>query len=112
MIARTATITGLSERETREIIQPTLASSQNRAAELQAELDAFRKELLMWRAQEQFNPLGALWEILKTTVTLILQIWILGLLIESLWLAIHVAANVQRIREVADEQEGKELKTP
>ena len=105
MISRTAIITGLGEKETRESIQPNYASSKDQATQIQVRLDNDRIELASWKQQEIYSPLAALWQIALTIVSFVTAVWLLGLAIEALWLAIHVAANVQRIREVADARE-------
>jgi hypothetical protein len=89
----------LSESQLRFAVQVTYHVRQKRLDNLKETIPAQEKELAQFRTELGYN-FGALGvQILYTILQFILFVWVVGLVIESLELAVDTAANVQKIQE-------------
>ena len=88
-----------SENQLRSKIQPTYDAAKTRLEETNELINSEQQELSRFQKEAAYDVLALLRYTLFGFLAFILLVWVVGLIIESLWLAIHVAANVQKIKE-------------
>jgi hypothetical protein len=99
LMLSTLEISDLSESQLRFVIQPTYNNLRNRLDYLTQTIPTKQEELTRLQAEVKYEIKNFFMEILYGILQFILLVWVMGLLIESLWLAIHIGANVQKIHD-------------
>jgi hypothetical protein len=92
----------MGEEELRRVLQPARRDSIARAEALEQAIprDEARKAELGSEAKAEGK--GVLWEPLRAFLRFLLVVWVAGVAIEAIALAVLTAANIQRLRERAD----------
>jgi hypothetical protein len=91
--------TNFSEDQLRSAIQPTYSNLKNRLDYINQTIPYQQNELVRLQTEAKYNIKALFIQFLYGVFQFILLVWAVGLIIEALWLAIHVAANVQRIQD-------------
>jgi len=92
-------LSNFSERQLRSAIQPTYEALKTKLNELNSTIPYREEQLSQLRAQAKYNFSALFLQIAYTLLQFIIFVWIVGLIIEALWLSVHVAVNVQKLRE-------------
>lgn len=89
----------LSESQLRFAVYPAYHNRQKRLDNLKETIPAQEKELVQFRTEVKYDFGAFGLQILFTIIQCILFVWVIGILIESLWLMVDAAANLQEIKE-------------
>lgn len=100
----------LDEEQIRLGHQNDLGPLRERKKGLETALELDRNQLETLRQQAKLNFVPAFFSLLGTILSVLILIWLLGLLVESLWMAVHLAGDVKRIRQSMDKEEVAEQK--
>jgi len=83
----------------RSAVQPEYRTLKNRADALAKVIPSQEKQLTSLRADAKYNVPVFLLGIVFSFLSFILVIWIIGLFIEALYLGVHLAVDIHKIRE-------------
>lgn len=89
----------LSESQLRFAAHPSYHNGQQRLDFLKETIPSQEKELAQFRTELKYDFGAFVLQMLFTVIQFILFVWLIGILIESLWLWVDAAANLQKIQE-------------
>lgn len=88
-----------SEAQLRSVVQSTYSNLKDRMDYINRATPYQQQELTRLQAQVKYDIKALFFQFLYGVFQFILLVWAVGLTIEALWIAIHVAANVQMIQD-------------
>jgi hypothetical protein len=88
-----------SESAVREALHPDYSGLVEQKSRVASEVTSIEAQLKTAREEAALRWGGALWMLLRTGVSFILLVWLLGLAVEGAWMLIRVADDVRKIRE-------------
>ena len=89
----------MSEESIRSEVQPGYREQKMRAAALEERVRLDSDQLSTLRAQAAYSPTGLVTRLAEGLVAFLATVWVFGLLIELLSLAVHVADDIRALRE-------------
>lgn len=92
-------MSGFSESQLRSALQPAYNTLKKRLDYINEILPSQETELAELKKEAKYDIEALLLQILYGLLQFILLVWVAGLFIESLWLAIHIGANVEKIQD-------------
>jgi hypothetical protein len=99
----------LTPVDVRAKVQPDYRNLRTELDKTTADLEQARQTYDVLRQEAQFKVGRFARDIAWVLLKLIAFIWVIGLLIELLWLGVDIAANVQQVREHFDHAESDGL---
>lgn len=87
-----------SEAQLRNKIQPDFAGDQSQVSYLTSNIQNSTQDLVSLRQQAKYDFGFLIENLILTLLTFLLYIWIIGLIIELMFLSVDLASNVKKIR--------------
>lgn len=88
----------LSKSNLRNSVQPNYNSLKNEQENILQAIATLESSLSSLKIQAKYNFDFLLLGLLVTLITFVLYIWIIGILIELLWLSVDIASNIRAIK--------------
>jgi len=92
-------ISSLTEAQLRSAVQSEYRTLKNRAQVLANLIPHQEQELASLKSEAKYDVPAFLLGVVVNLVSFILLIWVIGLIIEALYLAVHLAVDIHKIRE-------------
>ncbi|MGC8898536.1 MAG: hypothetical protein ACP5JH_02410 [Bacteroidota bacterium] len=92
-------ISSLTEAQLRSAVQPEYRTLKNRAQVLPELIARQEQELASLKSEAKYNVPALLLGVVISLVSFIVLIWVIGLIIEALYLLVHLAVDIHKIRE-------------